>query len=99
MTPTADHVWSREQIHADILVILREKVQKLDADFSGALTETTRILSDLSFESVTIVEFCMAIGKHFRKKLPFQELVFRDGRFQDFSVGDLVAFVERHLAV
>jgi len=98
MTDTIDTVWTRDRILADILAILQEKVRKLDAEFAGDLNETTRIVADLNFESVTIVEFCMAIGKHFRKKLPFQELVFRNGRFQDFSVGELLAFVERQLA-
>ena len=97
MNETADAAWTRDRILADILAILLEKVKKLDADFSGDLNETTRIVGDLNFESVTIVEFCMAIGKHFRKKLPFQNLVFRNGRFQDFSVGDLLAFVENEL--
>ena len=97
MNETADVAWTRDRILADILAILHEKVRKLDADFSGELHEGTRIVGDLNFESVTIVEFCMAIGKHFRKKLPFQNLVFRNGRFQDFSVGDLLAFVESQL--
>ena len=89
---------TRDQLRAEVLEILREKTKKLDADFSGPLTEETRIVGDLDFESVLIVEFCMAIGKHFQKKLPFQNLVFQDGRFQDFTVGQLVTFLEGHLA-
>ena len=61
------------------------------------IAEDTRIVGDLDFESVMIVEFCMAVGKHFRKKLPFQNLVFQDGRFQDFTVGQLVTFLDGHL--
>ena len=90
--------WTRERVRADVLDILREKTRTLDVSFSGALTEETRIVEDLDFESVMIVEFCMAVGKHFRKKLPFQNLVFQDGQFQDFTVGQLVTFVEGHLA-
>jgi acyl carrier protein len=69
----------------------------VDSDFSGVLTEETRIVGDLDFESVMIVELCMAIGKHLRKKVPFQNLVFQDGQFQDFSVGQLLTFLEGHL--
>jgi acyl carrier protein len=93
----AERAWTRDQLRADVLEILREKSKKLDPDFSGPLTEETRLVGDLDFESVIIVEFCMAIGKHFRKKLPFQNLVFQDGQFQDFTVGQLLTFLEEHL--
>jgi acyl carrier protein len=92
-----ERAWTREQLRTDVLEVLREKIKKLDSDFSGTLDEETRIVGDLDFESVLIVEFCMAIGKHFRKKLPFQNLVFQNGKFQDFTVGQLVTFLEGHL--
>lgn len=88
----------REQILGDVLQILREKCRRLDPGFAQALDEQTRIVGDLDFESVMLVEFCMAIGKRFGRKLPFQELVLRDGQLQDFSVGQLVAFLDEHLA-
>jgi acyl carrier protein len=94
---SAEQAWTRDQLRTDVLEILREKIKKLDSDFSGPLTEETLVVGDLDFESVMIVEFCMAIGKHFRKKLPFQNLVFQNGRFQDFTVGQLLTFLEEHL--
>jgi acyl carrier protein len=96
MMENAERASTRDQLRADVLEILREKTRKLDSDFSGTLTEETRIVGDLDFESVLIVEFCMAIGKHFQKKLPFQNLVFQNGRFQDFTVGQLLTFLEEH---
>ena len=88
---------TRDRQRADVLEILHDKVKKLDSSFSGTLTEETRMFGDLGFESVTMVEFCMALGKHFQKKLPFQTLVFRDGKFQDFTLGELITFLEEHL--
>jgi len=93
----AERTWTRDELRADVLEILREKSRKLESAFAGPLTEETRIVGDLDFESVAIVELCMAVGKHFRKKLPFQDLVFRDGRFQDFTAGELLRFLEAHL--
>lgn len=98
MMENAERARTRDQLRADVLEILREKTRKLDSDFSGRLTEETRIVGDLDFESVLVVEFCMAIGKHFRKKLPFQNLVFQNGKFQDFTVGQLLTFLEEHQA-
>lgn len=93
----AERAWTRDQVRADVLEILREKSRKVDPDFSRPLTDETRLIADLNFESVIIVEFCMAVGKHFRRKLPFQELVYRNGQFQDFTVGELVGFLESRL--
>jgi acyl carrier protein len=95
---SVERTWTRDQMRADVLEILRDKIKKLDSGFSGALTEETRMFGDLDFESVPFVEFCMAVGKHFQKKLPFQSLVFRNGQFQDFSVGELITFLEEHLS-
>jgi acyl carrier protein len=92
-----ERAWTRDQLRTDVLEILREKTRKLDSEFSGALTEETRVLGDLGFESVMIVEFCMAVAKHFQKKLPFQQLIFRNGQFQDFTVAQLLTFLEEHL--
>ena len=94
----AERAWTRDELRTDVLEILSAKSKKLDSDFSGPLTEETRIVGDLDFESVILVEFCMAIGKHFRKKLPFQNLVLQNGQFQDFTVGELVTFLEEHCA-
>ena len=98
MSDTEPLLETRERLRADVLSILRDKVEKLDSSFSGTLTEETRLFADLQFESVVLVEFCMTLAKHFRKKFPFQDLVFREGRFQDVSIGEIVTFLEGHLA-
>lgn len=97
MTDVEQAELTRAQIRHDVLAILEEKVKRLESNYAGTLNETTYILGDLDFESVAIVEFCMAVGKHFKKKFPFQDLVFREGKFQDFSVDELVSFLEKHL--
>lgn len=89
---------TRAELLHDVVEIVRSKAQSVDIDFAGEIQRDTRILRDLDFESVAVVELCMAIGKHFRAKLPFQQLVFRDGKFQDFSVADMVDFVEQNLS-
>jgi acyl carrier protein len=89
---------TKDQIYAQVKQILQEKVRGVDAGLAQEVTESTRVMTDLDLESVTIVEFCMAIGKHFRKKFPFQELVFRDGQFQDFTLGELVTFLDQRLS-
>lgn len=88
---------TKEQLRAEVLAIVHEKIRKLDTDFAGELTDATRIIGDLDFESVLVIELCTAVAKRFQRKLPFQELVFRNEQFHDFSVGELLEFLETHL--
>lgn len=85
---------THEQLTQDVIRILREKVAVADTGFTFAIGEASYVMGDLGLESVALVEFCMAVAKHFKRKLPFQDLVFRDQKFQDFTVGDMVKFVE-----
>jgi len=80
-----------------LLDLLRQKLDEQGADSSQELTPGTRLVGDLEFASTHLVELCMAVSKHFGRSFPFQDLVFRDGRFQDFSVGELAAFVQARM--
>ncbi|MCE9613357.1 MAG: acyl carrier protein [Lentisphaerae bacterium] len=88
---------ANDTVTRDILALLQQKLQEQGDDVSQALSVDTRLVGDLEFASTQLVEFCMAVSKHFGRPFPFQELVFRDGRFQDFGVRDLAAFVQAQM--
>jgi hypothetical protein len=45
------------------------------------------------------VELVVAIETHFqRRKLPFQNLVLKNGKYADFSVRDLARFLHQQLS-
>jgi acyl carrier protein len=68
-------------------------------EFNGAIGPDTKLMSDLEFESIDVVQFVTAIEEQFgRRGLPFEELLMIDGRYVDeLAVGDTAEFLSRHL--
>jgi acyl carrier protein len=89
----------REKITAELIEILRDMTSDWDLDYSGGIGAETRLVKDLGFESIDIVQFVVAIEENFKRKgLPFEELLMTEGRYvDDITVGDTAAFLHRHI--
>jgi len=91
---------SREDvIVGDVIHILENMTYDWDMDFDEPLGFQTRLIADLEFGSIDIVQFLVAIEEHYQRRgFPFEELVMVDGRYVDeISVADIVTFLCRHL--
>ncbi len=68
----------------------------LDADLSAE----TKLVGDLEFDSIDVIQFIVAVETAFGKRnLGFNELIMQDGRYvDDLSVGEMTAFLESRLA-
>ncbi|CAA0102547.1 Uncharacterised protein [Halioglobus japonicus] len=90
--------------NGDILPVLVEILEDMIADWDMDLDEplgsNTRLITDLGFESIDVVQFIAAIEEHYRNRaIPFEELVMKDGRYVDeIVVGNVVTFLMPHLA-
>jgi acyl carrier protein len=75
-------------------------IQDWDMDVPGGITGSTKLMEDLAFESIDIVQLAVSLEQEFdRKGLPFEELFMRDGDYvDDISVSEIVVFIERELA-
>lgn len=78
-----------------IVAILEDFLQDMETDFDGEITRQTRLLSDLGFESIDIIQLVVAIEEALgQQSVPFERLLMHDGRYvEDLSVGQLVDFV------
>ena len=96
-SPAVRH--TREEILQDTLDILRDVTADCDMALSGPLGLDTRMVADLEFESIDIVQFILAIEERYEQRgLPFEKLVMTDGRYVDeIKVGDMVDFLYHHL--
>jgi acyl carrier protein len=83
----------------DLVHILRDMTSDWDTGFSGGIGEDTYLVRDLGCESIDVVQFVVAIEEKFqRRDLPIEKLLMIDGRYvDDLRVGDVVAFLRRHL--
>jgi acyl carrier protein len=61
----------------------------------------TRLVADLEFESIDIIQLVVAIEQQFgRRNFRFDELLMKDGRYvDDLSVRQIASFVEAKLAI
>jgi acyl carrier protein len=86
----------REDVLREILAILEELTADWDMGFDGPMGPETRLVADLAFESIDVVQLIIAIEEHFqRRNLPFQKLLLApDGGYvDDLRVAELVDFV------
>lgn len=86
-------------IEKEVLAILDDLTQDWELDLAGGITVATRLMHDLAFESIDVVQLAVAIEQRFlRKGLPFESLFIRDGDYvDDLTVGEVVAFLRQHL--
>jgi acyl carrier protein len=92
-------VVGREEIDRQVMDVLKNMTSDLDFEFANGIGSDTRIASDLDFDSVQIVQLFSALNKQFDgARFPYQDLVFKDNQFVDFTIGDLVKFISGQLA-
>jgi acyl carrier protein len=91
--------FSREEILQGLVQILEDMTSDWDMEYEGGIGGQTRLIGDLEFESIDVVQWILAIEERFeRKKLPFERLIMRDGRYVDeIEVGRAVDFLFEEL--
>lgn len=82
-----------------IVAIIEEMTSDWDTSFEGQIGAETRLIQDLEFESIDIVQLTVAIETRFdRRDLPFEELLMAEGRYVDeLSLGEVAEFVAKQL--
>jgi acyl carrier protein len=82
-----------------VIAVLTEMIQDWDLELDEELNENTRLIADLGFESIDVVQFAVALEQTFEKEgMPFERLFMRDGDYVDeISVRDVVEFLNSNL--
>lgn len=94
-TPVSSH----DHPLSKLVSILEDMIKDWDLDTDGGIGRDTRLIGDLAFESIDIVELVVAVEKAFGKRnIPFERLLMVDGRYvDDLTVGQVADFVGRHV--
>jgi len=81
-----------------LVQLLADFTQDWDNEFEGEMGRDTRLLADLSFESIDIIQLIVAIQEDIvGTKLPFEKLMMKDGRYvDDLSIGQIADFLALH---
>lgn len=81
-----------------LIALLADFTQDWDHDFEDRMDRGTKLLADLGFESIDIIQLVVAIEEDItRKKTPFDQLLMKDGRYvDDLSIGEIADFLAAH---
>ena len=90
---------ARAEIDDGVVSILEEMTSDWDLDLDGGIGSQTRLIEDLAFESIDVVQFVVELEQRFgRRGLPFEQLLMSDGRYvDDLTVIQVAAFLHTHL--
>lgn len=98
-TPEKTSVLSREEIQSRVIAVLEDMTADWELDSTEGIEPQTRLMEDLAFESIDVVQLVVAIEKEFdRKGLPFEKLFMHEGDYVDeILVKEVVDFLMENL--
>jgi acyl carrier protein len=90
---------NKEDIKKELLTILEDMTADWELGYSGGIKADTRLVGDLTFESIEVVQLMVAIEQHFNvKNLASEKLLMRDGRYvPDLTVSEIVNFLAEQM--
>jgi len=88
--------YSREEILAEVAGILADFQGR---EYSGPIDRETRFFADLGLASIDAVVLGETLQDHYRRPLPFGELMAELGQRvdRDLTIGELADFLARNL--
>jgi acyl carrier protein len=86
---------NRQNMQDLVIGVLQEITQDWDLDLPGGFRPETRLIADLAFESIDLVQFAVSLEQAVGQKgLPFENLFMKDGDYvDDLSVQQVVEFL------
>ncbi len=92
--------FTRSQIEKDVIDILTDMTTDWDLPNPDPVNAGTRLMADLAFESIDVVQLVVAIEAHFeRRQMHFEHLLMVDGRYvEELQVRQIVEFLDKTLA-
>ena len=89
----------RPLILNQVIQVLETMTQDWDMDYAGAINEDVKLVEDLTFASIDIIQLVVALEEAFqRRDLPVDQLLLKDGRYVDeIKVSSIVDFLKAHL--
>lgn len=90
---------SQAEVESRVAALLKDMVQDWDLDTTDEIGPATRIIEDLEFESIDLIQLMVAVEKEFGVKgLPYESLVINDGSYiEELLVSQVVEFLMKHL--
>lgn len=89
----------KESTEATVVAVIEDLIQDWGLEIDGGVRPATRVVADLEFASVDIIQLCVALEECYGRKFGFQSLLMHDGSYVgDLSVDQIAKFVAGRLA-
>lgn len=88
-------VMTQNTIEDGIVELLNDMVLDWDLELEAPISRESRLIEDLGFESIDLVQLVVAIESKFAARgIPYEELIMDDGRYvTEVTVGQLTNFL------
>ncbi|QIB35165.1 acyl carrier protein [Ancylobacter pratisalsi] len=92
---------TRADVEVTVINVANDMVAGWDIDLPNGITSETKLMEDLSFESIDVVQFAVAIEQAVeRKGLPFEKLFMKEGEYvDDVELREVSDFLCKELGV
>ncbi len=88
----------KPRVDSTVIAVIEDLIQDWGLDLDSGVVASTRLVADLDFASVDIIQLCVALEEAYARKLGFQNLLMRDGSYVgDLSVTQIAEFIEFRL--
>ncbi|MCU0968135.1 MAG: acyl carrier protein [Rubrivivax sp.] len=92
-------VLRRDTAESTVIAVIEDLIQDWGLELSDGVNASTRVVADLEFASVDIIQLCVALEECYARKFGFQALLMRDGRYvSDLTVAQISQFIEARLS-
>jgi acyl carrier protein len=88
-----------QEIEATVVRVLQEMTSDWDLELSGGIVPSSRLVSDLGFESLDVVMLILALEEQLgHNELPWTTLLLSgDSYVEDLTVADVTLFLRSQL--
>jgi acyl carrier protein len=88
-----------DAVEQGVVAVINDMVADWELDQPKGVGSSTRLMEDLEFESIDIVQLAVSLEQHFEQSgLPFEKLFMRDGDYvDDLTVNEIASFLRSHL--
>ena len=97
---TATKTFTRDELESGVCTLLTDMTSDWELDYDQPINGETRLMADLAFSSIDVVQLVVAIEAFVqRRQLHFEHLLMVDGRYvMELQVRQIADFLAEQLA-
>ncbi len=90
---------TKTEIEPRVISVLNDVTMDWDLELPEGIGSSTRLMEDLGFESIDVVQLVVSLEQEFdRKSLPFEQLFMQEGDYvPELTVDQVTGFLEQNL--